>query len=95
MTQMAYKGKWECPICGWPKPKHGSVNTMALAAHLRVHHHWAYGCPCGFDIPQEVPANFFTYHAELAAHLDSVGDLAEHIAKANLLEMAREKRGHA
>lgn len=73
-----------CPYCGY-------VFDLAydLARHLCGHHDWG-RCPCGFE---GTAIRYFV--DELADHIRNTHDLVAHLAEANVLAAARERRGDA
>lgn len=73
-----------CPYCKIP-----FASTTALAAHLRSTHGWE-ACPCGKM--KYNPGYAARAVAEISRHISRFPDLAVHLAKAELLAVAKERR---
>lgn len=83
----------DCPLCC---SSFGS--TWGVAHHLWTMHVWS-SCPCGrWAVGHSTPAHIITTVDAiryLAAHIEAVGDFGAHVAEAELLRAARERRGDA
>lgn len=88
--------KQPCPLCGAPISQF--PGAPQLAEHLCARHHWwINGCPCGAGDPFSAEDNNRISHREpihvfIARHIKDIPDLVLHVAEAELLRAARERR---
>lgn len=78
-----------CPYCKVP-----FASARNLVSHLCHDHGWISNrCPCGFSRPISIAAGSGKQsRTALVMHVAAVGDLAVHLAKAELLAVAKERR---
>lgn len=86
--------QFRCPICTIVFHSF-SVRDGAerLAAHLQRTHNWY--CPCGAPLPIRSGLFDSAFPDALAEHIASFDDYLLHVAEAELLKLARERRTNA